>query len=188
MVSQEEIAAAGERFFLARYGTEEIPSLNTARFFSNLNKWLQSSQVKVQSNSIVWGHICWFKKVSWKWTWLYTVGLGDASRYTSSSGFRKSICPPPPTDCSTWYFVAVKWVHDGYLQVQKRQVLDVHLCVANVLERHVGLHVSVSEKQHMKYLCVFHQIEVEVQILFLLLLYLWLLLYYHKLMSIDYPR
>ena len=80
--------------------------------------------------------------------------------------------PPPPTDCSTWYFVAVKWVHDGYLQVQKRQVLDVHLCVANVLERHVGLHVSVSEKQHMKYLCVFHQIEVEVQILFLLLLYL----------------
>ena len=31
--SQEEIAAAGERFFLAWYGAEKFSSLNTARFF-----------------------------------------------------------------------------------------------------------------------------------------------------------
>ena len=32
-VSQKEFAAAGEDFFLARYGVEKSPSLNTARFF-----------------------------------------------------------------------------------------------------------------------------------------------------------
>ena len=31
--SQEEIAAADERFFLARYGVEKFTSLNTVQFF-----------------------------------------------------------------------------------------------------------------------------------------------------------
>ena len=36
--NKEEIAAAGERFFLARYGVEKFPSLNTIRFFFKLKQ------------------------------------------------------------------------------------------------------------------------------------------------------
>ena len=43
----------------------------------------------------------------------------------------------PPKDCSTWYFVTVKWGAKRLLANAERQVAYVHPCVAHVLERHV---------------------------------------------------
>ena len=49
--SQEEIAAAGERFFLAWYGAEKFSSLNTARFFKFKQMIAKQSVDKVMNLS-----------------------------------------------------------------------------------------------------------------------------------------
>ena len=82
-----------------------FPSLNTARYFKlkqmiakqSVYKFMNLATLPPTSGSAKQHGLRAYSAdstVSWELTWLYTVGLGDANRCTSSSGFRKPICPP----------------------------------------------------------------------------------------------